>query len=61
LPRTAWVSVDPDDNDPVRFWAHVIASVAGASVLRPVGAAVGWAEPRRVLTAAPVRLVRVSW
>ena len=29
--RTAWVSVDPGDNDPVRFWAHVIASVAGAS------------------------------
>jgi LuxR family transcriptional regulator, maltose regulon positive regulatory protein len=29
--RTAWVSVDSGDNDPVRFWAHVIASVAGAS------------------------------
>jgi LuxR family maltose regulon positive regulatory protein len=29
--RTAWVSVDPGDNDPVRFWAHVIASVAGVS------------------------------
>ena len=28
---TAWVSVDPEDNDPVRFWAHVIASVAGVS------------------------------
>ena len=28
---TAWVSVDPGDNDPVRFWAHVIASVAGVS------------------------------
>jgi ATP/maltotriose-dependent transcriptional regulator MalT len=29
--RTAWVSVDPGDNDPVRFWAHVIASLAGDS------------------------------
>jgi LuxR family maltose regulon positive regulatory protein len=24
---TAWMSVDEGDNDPVRFWAHVIASV----------------------------------
>jgi len=24
---TAWMSVDESDNDPVRFWAHVIASV----------------------------------
>jgi len=24
----AWLSVDQDDNDPVRFWAHVIAAVA---------------------------------
>jgi len=29
--RTAWVSVDPGDNDPVRFWAHLIASVARVS------------------------------
>src|SRR5271169_1364411 len=29
--RTAWVSVDPGDNDPVRFWAHVIAGLAGGS------------------------------
>jgi LuxR family transcriptional regulator, maltose regulon positive regulatory protein len=28
---TAWVSVDAGDNDPVRFWAHVVASVAGVS------------------------------
>ena len=35
--RTAWVSVDRGDNDPVRFWAHVIASVAGVS--RGFGAA----------------------
>jgi LuxR family maltose regulon positive regulatory protein len=25
---TAWMSVDAGDNDPVRFWAHVIAGVA---------------------------------
>ncbi len=29
--RTAWVSVDAGDNDPVRFWAHVIASVGRVS------------------------------
>src|ERR1700751_878080 len=28
---TVWVSVDAGDNDPVRFWAHVIAGVAGGS------------------------------
>ena len=42
--RTAWVSVDAGDNDPVRFWAHVIASLAGVS--RGFGAAA-----RQVLTA----------
>jgi LuxR family transcriptional regulator, maltose regulon positive regulatory protein len=25
--RTAWLSVDQGDNEPVRFWAHVIAAV----------------------------------
>ena len=29
--RTAWVSVDTGDNDPVRFWAHVIAGVGTVS------------------------------
>ena len=28
---TAWMSVDAGDNDPVRFWAHVIAGVAHVS------------------------------
>jgi len=27
----AWLSVDRDDNDPVRFWAHVIAAIATVS------------------------------
>ena len=30
-PRTAWLSVDRDDNDPVRFWAHVVAAIATVS------------------------------
>jgi LuxR family transcriptional regulator, maltose regulon positive regulatory protein len=30
-PRAAWLSVDRDDNDPVRFWAHVIAAIATVS------------------------------
>ena len=25
--RTAWLSLDPGDNDPVRFWRHLIASI----------------------------------
>ncbi len=29
--RAAWLSVDRDDNDPVRFWAHVIAAIAAVS------------------------------
>ena len=29
--RTAWLSIDQDDNDPVRFWAHVIAAIAAVS------------------------------
>jgi len=29
--RAAWLSVDQDDNDPVRFWAHVLAAIAGVS------------------------------
>ena len=41
---TAWMSVDAGDNDPVRFWAHVIAGVT--SVSAGFGAAAS-----RVLTA----------
>jgi LuxR family maltose regulon positive regulatory protein len=26
-PRVAWLSLDGDDNDPARFWAHVIAAL----------------------------------
>jgi LuxR family transcriptional regulator, maltose regulon positive regulatory protein len=29
--RTAWLSVDQGDNDPVRFWAHLIAAVDAVS------------------------------
>jgi LuxR family transcriptional regulator, maltose regulon positive regulatory protein len=44
--RTGWLSLDRGDNDPVRFWAHVMAAVAsvvpdfGAKVM-PVLAAPG--------------------
>jgi len=26
-PRMAWLSLDEDDNDPARFWAHVVAAL----------------------------------
>jgi LuxR family transcriptional regulator, maltose regulon positive regulatory protein len=29
--RAAWLSVDRDDNDPVRFWTHVIAAIGAVS------------------------------
>ena len=28
---SAWLSIDPGDNDPVCFWAHLIAAMSGAS------------------------------
>src|SRR5215469_5122924 len=28
---SAWLSIDPGDNDPVRFWAHLIAAMKEAS------------------------------
>ena len=28
--RIAWVSLDPQDNDPVRFWSYLIAALNGA-------------------------------
>jgi LuxR family maltose regulon positive regulatory protein len=60
--RTAWVSVDAGDNDPVRFWAHVIASVAGVS--RGFGAAalqVLTAPGAGSLDAVLPMLVRTRW
>ena len=35
----AWVSLDERDNDAGRFWAHVVAAIAG---LAPENAAAGW-------------------
>jgi ATP/maltotriose-dependent transcriptional regulator MalT len=40
---TAWMSVDTGDNDPVRFWAHVITGVTSVSA--------GFDAALRVLTA----------
>jgi LuxR family maltose regulon positive regulatory protein len=69
--RTAWLSVDQDDNDPVRFWAHAIAAIAtvdpgvGEAALQ-VLTAPGTKDAEGVLTplindldrlAAPVTLV----
>ncbi|MEZ4769066.1 MAG: LuxR C-terminal-related transcriptional regulator [Caldilineales bacterium] len=36
----AWVSLDERDNDPGRFWAHVVAAVAGLTQDAPANA--GW-------------------
>src|SRR6201989_1513533 len=66
--RTSWMSVDAGDNDPVRFWAHVIAGVTsvsagfGAAASRvltaPGGAGMDRALPMRVteLAALPAPL-----
>jgi LuxR family transcriptional regulator, maltose regulon positive regulatory protein len=34
-PRTAWVSLDPGDIDPNRFWTHVAAALVRAGCLLP--------------------------
>ncbi|HEU5472648.1 MAG TPA: LuxR C-terminal-related transcriptional regulator [Actinophytocola sp.] len=34
-PDTAWVSVDADDNDPVRFWSAVLLALAGCEAVPP--------------------------
>jgi LuxR family maltose regulon positive regulatory protein len=36
-PRTVWISVDPDDNDPRRFWSAVVASLQSLPELLPGG------------------------
>jgi LuxR family transcriptional regulator, maltose regulon positive regulatory protein len=33
--RVAWLSLDPADNDPARFWAYVLAAVHDAGVALP--------------------------
>jgi LuxR family transcriptional regulator, maltose regulon positive regulatory protein len=37
----AWVTVDPGDDDPVRFWAHVLAALRDAGAAAPDGTLAG--------------------
>jgi LuxR family transcriptional regulator, maltose regulon positive regulatory protein len=69
--RTAWLSLDRHDNDPVRFWAHVIAALASETPGFGATIAPTLAEPGTVirdsvlpvlindLTARPARLTLV--
>lgn len=43
---SAWLSLDPADNDPVRFWAHL------AAALQRIDPAVG-TDPKELLNASP--------
>lgn len=36
-PRSAWLSLDEGDNDPVRFWSHVLAALRTIPSLRDAG------------------------
>ena len=42
-PATAWVSLDPGDNDPDRLWSHVVVALERAGCVLPVS------EPARVV------------
>ena len=44
-PATAWVSLDPGDNDPDRLWSHVVVALERAGCVLPVS------EPARVVGA----------
>jgi LuxR family transcriptional regulator, maltose regulon positive regulatory protein len=44
-PATAWVSLDPGDNDPDRLWSHVVVALERAGCLLPIS------EPARVVGA----------
>jgi LuxR family maltose regulon positive regulatory protein len=37
----AWVTVDPGDDDPVRFWAHAVAALRDAGAVAPDGPLAG--------------------
>src|SRR4051795_1158891 len=41
----AWLGLDAADNDPVRFWTHVAASLERAGATLPAGIADGLAAP----------------
>ena len=52
--RTAWLSLDPGDDDPIRFWTYVVASLSSGS--SPISA------PRRVRSSrTPARRSRRRW
>ena len=43
----AWLSLDAGDNDPARFWRHVVAALDRVARGPPGGPAPCWARPRR--------------
>src|SRR5215218_4398745 len=43
----AWVTVDRGDEDPARFWAHVLAALREGGALPPEGLLAGLATPHR--------------
>lgn len=53
--RAAWVSLDGGDNEPSRFWAYVLAALAGAGIALPLAggalaAGLGTRPPEDALT-----------
>jgi LuxR family transcriptional regulator, maltose regulon positive regulatory protein len=43
--RVAWVTVDPGDDDPTRFWAHVLAALRESGAVPPDGPLAGLDPP----------------
>jgi len=50
----AWLSIDSDDNDPVRFWTYFVAALRTVPFLRTAGLGAATAEALHSIDAAPV-------
>lgn len=50
----AWLSIDAEDNDPVRFWTYFVAALRTIPFLRAAGLGAATAEALRSIDSAPV-------
>ena len=55
--RVAWLTLDAEDNDPGAFWAHVVAALKSAGVVRAGDMLADLARPPRMSSEYLLRLV----